>query len=115
MVAQLSAVFAHRSHRHVETGAGSPDHVAVAVSVEPTCAVPLIDGPDVIAGATAARATEGASNANAATADAKSALTGAGCTRQPSIPADRCARRGREQHPDLPKWPGPRKSPSPRV
>jgi hypothetical protein len=58
---------AQRCHAHAAVGAGSPVHTAVAASSWRTCAVPLIAGPAVIAGAVAARAPAGTTNSPAPT------------------------------------------------
>src|SRR3954451_4566091 len=115
MAAQLSAVLAQRNHRHVASGLGSPDHAALAVSVEPTCGVPLIDGPDVIFGATPARAPAGASSANAPTASVQAIVTEAGCA-GPSIAAAILAGPldvSNSRTP--PKWPDRKKSRRPQL
>ena len=53
----------HRSHCHRTIGSGSPVHVAVAVSVRPSCASPEITGWLTVGGAGAARPRAGTTSA----------------------------------------------------
>ena len=64
------------------TGAGSPSHVAVAVTVDPTCGEPSMTGPSVMRGAVAAHAPPGSASVDPKTAS----VAASGALQPPSIP-----------------------------